>query len=590
MAKTKSPPAAAPTDPGREYTVVARRYRPQQFADLIGQEAVAKALTNAIQTGRVAHAYLFTGVRGVGKTSAARILAKALNCVKGPTPTPCDKCDFCLAIADGQDVDVQEINGADNRKIEHARAIIANVATRPQRARYKIYIIDEVHMLTGESFNALLKTLEEPPPHVKFILATTDVQKIPLTILSRCQRFDFGGINAARILEQLKGIVAREGVKADDDALRIVARRAAGSMRDAQSLLEQLLSFGDKLTIDVVHSILGTAADERVVEIAAAILNKDPKRALELVAKCADEGLQLGELIDQLIDYWRGLMLLGCAGPEAAADLAVADRHREAVQQQAKALTLDTILAGIDVLTTTKARLRTTSHGQVLLEMAVVRLSRMDDLVPLTQLAQALTQPGTVVVGAKSVAAGDQSKKNGLTAPASGLSVGANGSHPAPTVAIPTVALDDASLVQVWDKVKIDVGMMFAGELSKAGVPAIVGPRTLALRFPSGYNHAYEYCRESAKAQRIESALKTVTGQDWSVRFELTVAAAPVPAAPQISQRERQQRALETPLLSRIVSQLDARLLKMDEGFGEERPPADPVEDGDNGGPPSPPG
>src|SRR5207344_3174250 len=167
-----------------------------------------KALTNAIQGNRVAHAYLFTGARGVGKTSAARILAKALNCVKGPTPTPCDQCDICKAIAEGQDVDVQEIDGASNRGIEDARAIRSNVASRPQRARYKIYIIDEVHMLTRESFNALLKTLEEPPPHVKFIFATTEVQKIPITILSRCQRFDFGGINTVKILEQLKRVVA----------------------------------------------------------------------------------------------------------------------------------------------------------------------------------------------------------------------------------------------------------------------------------------------------------------------------------------------------------------------------------------------
>src|SRR5947209_2818518 len=282
MAKRIATAEATPPAPAQNYTVLARRYRPQQFADLVGQEAVAQALANAIASGRVAHAYLFTGVRGVGKTSAARILAKALNCVKGPTPTPCDQCESCKAIAEGEDIDVLEVNGADNRKIEHARAIVANVGTRPQKSRYKIYIIDEVHMPTGKSFNALLKTLEEPPPHVKFILATTDVQKIPLTILSRCQRFDFGGINTARILEQLKGIVAREGVKADDDALRIVARRAAGSMRDAQSLLEQLLSFGDRLTVDVVHSILGTAADERVVEIAAAVLNKNAKRALDL--------------------------------------------------------------------------------------------------------------------------------------------------------------------------------------------------------------------------------------------------------------------------------------------------------------------
>jgi DNA polymerase III subunit gamma/tau len=579
MAKSKSPPPAAPrTEPGPEYTVVARRYRPQQFADLIGQESVSKALTNAIQTNRVAHAYLFTGVRGVGKTSAARILAKALNCVKGPTPTPCDLCDICKAIADGEDVDVLEINGADNRGIDEIRNIRNNVATRPQRARYKIYIIDEVHMLTLPAFNALLKTLEEPPPHVKFILATTDVQKIPLTILSRCQRFDFGGITATRILGQLKEIVSREGVKADDDALRIIARRGAGSMRDAQSLLEQLLSFGgDKLTANVVHSILGTAADDRVVAIAAAALNKDTKQALELVAKCADEGLQLGELIDQLVDYWRGLMLLSCTGEEAKIDLAVAEHHLQAVKQQAQGMTLDTILAGLDVLTTTKSRIRTTSHGQVLMEVAVVRLSRLDDLVPVAQLAQWLSQPGNAPVAVRPspsslsgmTQSGDGSKKNGLTAAPESLRIGANGSLSSPKQDPKQVDLSDATLPQIWDKVKLEVGVMFAGELSKASTPAIVGPRTLVLRFPSGYNHAYEYCKDTAKAQRVEAALKEVTGQDWSLRFEVIANPAPIAAAPPISNRERERRALETPLLSRIVDQLGGRLLKMDEGFGE---------------------
>src|SRR5262249_10323251 len=183
------------------------------------------------QSGRVAHAYLFTGARGVGKTSAARILAKALNCVEGPTPTPCDKCDSCLAIAAGEDVDVLEIDGASNRGIEEARDIRQNVGFRPPRSRFKIYIIDEVHMLTPQAFNALLKTLEEPPPHVKFIFATTEVQKIPITILSRCQRFDFAHIGPAKILDQLKRIVEREAHQADDDALRLIARRAGGASR-----------------------------------------------------------------------------------------------------------------------------------------------------------------------------------------------------------------------------------------------------------------------------------------------------------------------------------------------------------------------
>src|SRR5437762_8812796 len=243
MAKAKTPPQAGPqpTDTAAEYTVVARRYRPQQFADLIGQEHVAAALVNALQSNRVAHAYLFTGARGVGKTSAARILAKALNCEKGPTPTPCDRCEICQSIASGEDTDVLEIDGASNRGIDEIREIRQNVQYRPSRSRYKMYIIDEVHMLTPQAFNALLKTLEEPPEHIKFIFATTEVQKIPITILSRCQRFDFPGIGTARIVERLRQVVAGEAREVDDEALELIARRAGGSMRDAQSLLDQLL-------------------------------------------------------------------------------------------------------------------------------------------------------------------------------------------------------------------------------------------------------------------------------------------------------------------------------------------------------------
>src|SRR5262249_13589517 len=228
--------------------------------------------------------------------------AKALNCVNGPTTTPCDACDRCLSIAAGEDVDVLEIDGASNRGVDEVREIRGNVQYRPSRSRHKIYIIDEVHMLTPQAFNALLKTLEEPPPHVKFIFATTDAQKIPLTILSRCQRFDFAGIGIPRIVERLREIVSREGMHADDEAMELVAHRAGGSMRDAQSLLDQLLSFGgDQLTADQVHQLLGTARDERILALAAAVLDRDPKRALELFAAQMDEGLQFGELTDQLI-------------------------------------------------------------------------------------------------------------------------------------------------------------------------------------------------------------------------------------------------------------------------------------------------
>src|SRR5436853_7261861 len=244
MAKqTPSPPDLQSAE---GYTVLARRYRPQQFADLVGQEPVAKALENALKSNRVAHAYLFTGARGVGKTSTARILAKALNCEHGPTTQPCDECPICKSIASGEDVDVLEIDGASNNGVERVRELRANVQYRPSRARYKIYIIDEVHMLTVAAFNALLNTLEGPPPHVEFIFATTEVQEIPITILSRCQRFDFAGIGTAQIKDRLREIVQNEGMQADDEVLDMIARRAGGSMRDAQSLLDQLLAFSAK--------------------------------------------------------------------------------------------------------------------------------------------------------------------------------------------------------------------------------------------------------------------------------------------------------------------------------------------------------
>src|SRR3954469_25527175 len=273
-------PSLPPASDGR-YTVIARRYRPQSFDELVGQVHVARALQQAISSGRVGHAYLFTGARGVGKTSAARILAKALNCEQGPTPTPCNKCDVCLRVAAGDDVDVLEIAGASNNGVDEVRQLRQNAAVMPSRERYKIYIIDEVHMLSKSAFNALLKTLEEPPEHVKFIFATTEAQKIPITILSRCQRFDFAGISPAAIQSRLAQIASTEGVEVEPEALQILASRAAGSMRDSQSLLEQLLALGhERITAADVNSLLGIAPAERLSGLVMHLVSRDAAKAL----------------------------------------------------------------------------------------------------------------------------------------------------------------------------------------------------------------------------------------------------------------------------------------------------------------------
>jgi DNA polymerase-3 subunit gamma/tau len=375
--------------PAARYVVIARRYRPQTFEELVGQEHVARAMQQAISSDRVGHAYLFTGARGVGKTSAARILAKALNCVHGPTPTPCNECDVCLRVAAGDDMDVLEIDGASNRGIDEIRQLRQNVAVRPSRVRFKIYIIDEVHMLTKEAFNALLKTLEEPPEHVKFIFATTEPQKIPITILSRCQRFDFAGISSSAIQERLAQIAAAEGVDVNHEALQILASRAAGSMRDSQSLLEQLLAAGHKkITADDVNQLLGIAPAERLSGLVQHLVNRDAAAALAELDATIQGGVEVGLLLDQLVGYFRDTMAaaVGCTPDQSLYTL---PSQAEEVAQVARQLGLSTILATGQILDHTAARMRVSMHGRTLVEMAIVRicqLSELDDLA--TMLAE----------------------------------------------------------------------------------------------------------------------------------------------------------------------------------------------------------
>jgi DNA polymerase III subunit gamma/tau len=553
------------------YTVLARRYRPQTFTDLIGQEPTARALINALKGNRVAHAYLFTGARGVGKTSTARILAKALNCEQGPTPTPCGVCYNCVSITSGDDTDVIEIDGASNNGVDDARELRGNINTRPSRSRYKIYIIDEVHMLSKAAFNALLKTLEEPPAHVKFIFATTEVQKIPITILSRCQRFDFAGIPADQILEQLKTITVREGKQADDEALELVARRAGGSMRDSQSLLDQLLAFGgDRLTADQVREMLGMAGDDRVVALAEAVVAKDAGKALAVLDETAQGGLQMGELVDQMLSYWRDLMVVHCAG-EQASDLSVPSRCRPDLVRQGKALTLDAVLAGLDVLSTTRLRLRDSSHGRTLVEMALVRLCRLSDLLPVAQLAQMLgNAPRTAAsVGqARLLAAPPEGSKKKLLS----STVDAVSPTPASAASAPTEALP-----QVWPQILRSVGPMMSNFLEKAGLPAITGPNSLVLRFSADYNQAREFCQEPTRLAKIEEAVRKGTGHPWILRVEGGAAPAPAttpapvveaPPAPP-PRRNHRAEAEKEPLVKRALDALGAQIVRVEDGFGE---------------------
>lgn len=406
----------------RAYQVVARRYRPRSFSELLGQQHIAQALGNAILAGRVGHAYLFTGARGVGKTSAARIFGKALNCMQGPSPQPCNQCDVCLSIDVGEDVDVLEIDGASNRGIDEIRQLRSNINIRPSRTPFKVYIIDEVHMLTQQAFNALLKTLEEPPEHVKFIFCTTDPEKLPITVLSRCQRFDFSPIVSGAIVDRLREICKLEGREVEEGALALLARRAAGSMRDSQSLLEQLLAFsGARVAVEDVHAMLGTADHSTLEVLVSCLIERDSAGALAACDQAMQQGIEAGQLVEQLLAYWRDLLVAAVQG-DAELALQVDPEDWPKMRERATQLGAHTILAGAQILDQTLVRMRQSTHARILLEMALVRVAQLENLDELALLIQQFRQGGSGPASIRPAASGTRPPS---AAPASATSSGA---------------------------------------------------------------------------------------------------------------------------------------------------------------------
>jgi len=382
------------------YLVLARKYRPTGFDEFVGQDVISETLRNAIRLDRVAHAYLFCGPRGVGKTSMARVFAKALNCVDGPTPEPCGRCERCESIATGEDVDVIEIDGASNRGIDAVRDIRQNARYAAARSRFKIYYIDEVHMLTQEAFNALLKTLEEPPAHVKFIFATTAPAKLPDTILSRIQRFDFRRIANADIVKKLGEICEAEDVKAPDDVLLLVARKARGSMRDALSLFDQVLSFcGDSPDIDAVASVLGALGDEELARLIAMVRSNDAAGLVRLADGLLVRGLDVGEILDQLVEYLRDLLVARVCG----ADPDLLDRPSEsaaAVAETARALEPEHLMYMGPTLHQAKRRVREGQDDRLVLEMTLVKLAQSQGMLPMSQVLERLSALEDSLTGA----------------------------------------------------------------------------------------------------------------------------------------------------------------------------------------------
>ena len=378
------------------YQVLARKYRPQRFDDVVGQEVVTRTLRNAIASGRIAHAFVFAGSRGCGKTTTARILARALNCIKGPTPDPCGECDACVEIAQGRDLDVLEIDAASHTGVDNIReVVIAGLAFPPARDRYKVFIIDEVHQLSTASFNALLKSIEEPPPHVVFMMATTELHKIPDTILSRSQVFEFRTISPKAISDQLRRITDAESVEASDGALALIARAAEGSMRDAQSALDQVIAFADRtIGVDDVSTVLGLVGRDLLMDVIDAVVAEDAPRAFALAERAVESGTDLRLVCRELTQVVRDMMVMS-VDPSRVSDAELPADERERLTALSRQFSREDLMRAFDLLSTAEQDIRTVSHPRYYFEMVLLRWMHLRKLVPLADLLEQFGGGGT---------------------------------------------------------------------------------------------------------------------------------------------------------------------------------------------------
>lgn len=530
------------------YIVFARKYRPQEFADITGQSHITTTLKNAISQDRVAHAYIFAGPRGVGKTTAARILAKALNCEKGSTPTPCNKCPSCLEITQGSSLDVLEIDGASNRGIDEIRNLRDNVKFAPAKGRYKIYIIDEVHMLTPEAFNALLKTLEEPPAHVKFIFATTHAHKVPPTILSRCQRFDFRRLATKDILDNLKSVSKKEDLNIKEEALTLIARHADGSMRDGQVILDQIISFTKgAVGVEDVTKILGVVDEEILFGFSGAIISKDAPAALGLLSSLIDEGKDIVQILFGLIEHFRNIAVAKVSH-DPGPILETSQECLKLYRDEAARLTIEDILYIISILTNTADLIRRSNLPRIPFEAALIKLCRMDSILSLGEMMkrmESLEKNGRETAG-KSIVHSPQSTVKEEVVIASPSEAGAKQSISDKEIASrpPSVAArnDDASnattkptprlmaIVQGWQKVIGAIGpkkMSIASYLQEGSLESMES-NTLTMSFANELKFHKEMLESPENRKLVEGAIKDVLGMDLKVDFRLAEYSRPV--------------------------------------------------------------
>ncbi len=503
------------------YQVIARKYRPQKFDEVVGQRAVATILKNAIEADHVAHAYIFAGPRGVGKTTMARILGKALCCEKGPTADPCNECNACTAIQTGDDIDTLEIDGASNRGIDHVRKLIESAAYVPARSRYKLYIIDEAHMLTKEAFNALLKLLEEPPAHVKFVLVTTEPQNFPETIRSRCQRLDFRRISTNDMVDVLKKICRKEKIEISESAIDAIVRNSRGGLRDSQSLLEQLRSFSqDEITDADVNSVLGAVSRDAIFALVDAVSDRDAAEALGNLDTAVMAGVDVGQYLAQLAEHLRSLMLAKVCNENSPLIDETADALKQ-LKTQAENFELDTIIYAAQLLADTRHRVKNNPHSRIEAEMLLVKLCRLEDLTPLGDMldrierlerrldgrgAPAVPQPGAGRQGVSAAQTRHGASYTDNVPPPQAVS-----EQPS---AAPTLSSD---LNESWPAV--------IGIISKKGTTGamlaqgkFIGASDGVLRLGSSSETVRK--RLENNKDKLEKAIEELVGNRWRLKFE----------------------------------------------------------------------
>jgi DNA polymerase-3 subunit gamma/tau len=503
------------------YQVFARKYRPQTFDDLVGQTHVSRTLKNAVEQNRLAHAYLFVGPRGVGKTSTARILAKALNCAKGPTVTPCGVCDNCKEIAAGNSLDVIEIDGASNNSVEDVRQLRDNVRYAPAKGRYKIYLIDEVHMLSSAAFNALLKTLEEPPPHVKFIFATTEPQKVLPTILSRCQRFDLHRIAANLIAQHLQLIAKKEKITLEPAAAASIARGAEGGLRDAESMLDQLVAFcGDKVAEADVLNVFGFTSQQTVASFTEKILRGATADAVQLLHDQSEAGKDMMKLMSDLISYLRDLLVFKVKPDALSEDVDL--EEQKSLAAQAQSIAPDRLLELIDQFAEAEGRMKWAPNKKLHFEVALIKAIQTLSSVTLNEVIENLNAlrdgkalAGNVVAGIADPGYKAEKKSARVAEQAS--------QYMAPKADATSASPARTDPAKIWEEVRAQIPSQKGFLRNSVGAAHLLGidGRNFLLGFSPDQKSLMDILGTQANRKFLESLLHEITGKDLSVKLIL---------------------------------------------------------------------